>query len=97
MKWYSPLLLTGLLLVPATPAAGQTLLSLMGGINVASLEVDSSDPLVPNLQSVSRMSIGLAATIPISEPGPGSNSAAPTLRREEVWRCKRTAQPSRQT
>ena len=27
----------------------------------------SSDPLVPNLQSVSRMSIGLAATIPISE------------------------------
>ena len=67
MKWYSPLLLTGLLLVPATPAAGQTLLSLMGGINVASLEVDSSDPLVPNLQSVSRMSIGLAATIPTSE------------------------------
>ena len=67
MKWYSPLLLTGLLLVPATPAAGQTSLSLTGGINVASLEVDSSDPLVPNLQSVSRMSIGLAATIPISE------------------------------
>ena len=67
MKWYSPLLLTRLLLVPATPAAGQTLLSLTGGINVASLEVDSSDPLVPNLQSVSRMSIGLAATIPISE------------------------------
>ena len=67
MKWYSPLLLTGLLLVPATPAAGQTSLSLTGGINVASLEVDSSDPLVPNLQSVSRMSIGLAATIPTSE------------------------------
>ena len=67
MKWYSPLLLTGLLLVPATPAAGQTSLSLTGGINVASLEVDSSDSLVPNLQSVSRISIGLAATIPTSE------------------------------
>ena len=45
----------------------QTSLSLTGGINVASLEVDSSDSLVPNLQSVSRISIGLAATIPTSE------------------------------
>ena len=54
------------LLLPVTPALGQTVVALTGGWNLASLALEiRGDDASP--RSITRHSIGLAATIPMSE------------------------------
>ena len=72
MKRYSTLLLPTLLTavfltLEATPVRAQTTLSLMGGVNFASMNTDFDDALAPDLEFVTRMSVGLAATIPVTD------------------------------
>ena len=67
MRLLSFSVLALLSLVPGIPVSAQTTVSVMGGLNSASLDVDGAsvdDPVV--FQSVKRMSVGLAATFPIS-------------------------------
>ena len=54
-------------LVLGTSAHAQTTISFTGGMNLASLNLDTDDAFVPNLQSVTRLSFGIAATIPASD------------------------------
>ncbi|MCY4573510.1 MAG: porin family protein [Gemmatimonadetes bacterium] len=54
------------LLTPA-PTAAQTKLGITGGLNLASVDISSESGLVPDFESVTRLSLGLSATIPISE------------------------------
>ena len=63
----TPLLVTILLLLTWTPAFGQISLAVTGGVNIASLDISTDDAFVPEIQSVTRLSIGLAANIPVSE------------------------------
>ena len=67
MRRLSLALLGPLLLVFATSIQAQTRVSLMAGANLASLDFDTDDLLVPNLQSVTRLSAGIAVTIPASD------------------------------
>ncbi len=63
----TPFLATALLLLPASPAFGQTTLALTGGINIATLDIGSDSGFVPDTESATRISFGLAATFPRSE------------------------------
>ncbi len=56
-----------LLLLVRMPVAGQTSLALTGGVNIASVDVGDDSRLVPDFQSVTRNSLGLAADFPLSE------------------------------
>jgi opacity protein-like surface antigen len=67
MKWFPTACLAVLLLLPSTPASAQTTVSAMGGLNMASLDLDVDDALAPILQSVNRMSVGLTSTFPVSD------------------------------
>ena len=61
-----PVLAIAPLLLPVTPALGQTVVALTGGWNLASLAIEiRGDDASP--RSITRHSIGLAATIPMSE------------------------------
>ena len=55
-----------LLLTPA-PTAAQVKLGVTGGLNLASVNVSSESAFVPDFESVTRLSLGLSATIPLSE------------------------------
>lgn len=55
-----------LLLSPA-PTAAQVKLGVTGGLNLASVDVSSESAFVPDFESVTRFSLGLSATIPVSE------------------------------
>lgn len=68
MRTLSPLLIAAafLLLTPAQTAA-QTKLGVTGGLNLASVSVSSESGFVPDFESVTRLSLGLSATIPVSE------------------------------
>ena len=64
----SALLTAVLLTLGATPVRGQTTLSLMGGVNRTSLSTDADGASrAPVFESLTRMSIGLAATLPLSD------------------------------
>ena len=72
MKRYStlllvPILLTAVLLMPRASLHAQTTLSLTGGVSLASMNTDFDDALAPDLESLTRMSVGLAATIPVTD------------------------------
>lgn len=63
-----PTLLTAVLLsLGVAPVRAQTTLSLTGGVNRTSLNVDADGAFSPDLESLTRMSVGLAATIPVSD------------------------------
>lgn len=66
MKWLSTLLLA-IPLLSTTPASAQTRLSVMGGLNSASVNLDTEAHPDANIQPVTRMSHGLAVTFPTSE------------------------------
>ncbi len=63
----SMLLTAVVLTLGATPVRGQTTLSLTGGVNITSLDTDSDGTRSPGFESLTRMSIGLAATLPVSD------------------------------
>lgn len=73
MKWFStlllPTLLTAVLLtLGATPVRAQATLSLTGGVNRTSLRTDADgSSRGPVFESLTRMSIGVAATLPVSD------------------------------
>lgn len=54
------------LLTPAA-AAAQIKLAVTGGMNLASVDVSTEDTFVPDFESVTGLSLGLSATIPLSE------------------------------
>ena len=60
-RFATPLLATILLLLTGTPAFGQVSLAVTGGVNIASLDISTDSDFVPDLKSVTRLSIGLAA------------------------------------
>ena len=63
-----PTLLTAVLLTLAAPVRAQVTLSLMGGVNRTSLGTDADGASrAPVFESLTRMSIGLAATLPVSD------------------------------
>lgn len=62
-----PTLLTAVFLTPGAPVRAQTTLSLTGGVNITSLDTDGDGTLSPGFESLTRMSVGLAATLPVSE------------------------------
>lgn len=67
-KLLLPTLLTAVLLtLEATPVRAQATLSLTGGVNLTSLDTDSDGTRFPGFESLTRMSIGLAATLPVSD------------------------------
>ena len=55
-----------LFLVLGTPVSAQTTVSLMGGLNSATLDWDADVVPAWFFLSVKRMSVGLAATFPVS-------------------------------
>lgn len=62
-----PTLLTAVCLTLGAPVRAQTTLSLTGGVNITSLDTDSDGTRSPGFESLTRMSIGLAATLPVSD------------------------------
>ena len=66
-RFATPLLAIILLLLTWTPAFGQVSLAVTGGLNIASMDISTDDDFVLDLQSVTRLSIGLAANIAASE------------------------------
>ena len=62
-----PLLAVVLLLLVQAPAAAQTTLALSGGINIASADVEDASEMVPDIVSVTRVSVGLAAGLSLSD------------------------------
>lgn len=63
----STLLTAVFLTLGATSVRAQATLSLTGGVNRTSLSTDSDGALAPDFESLTRMSVGLAATIPVSD------------------------------
>ena len=64
----TPILATTLLLLTVTPAFSQVSLAVTGGVNIATLKVDTEFGAPPGAEkSVKRLSIGLAANIAASE------------------------------
>ena len=63
MKWLTTLLIAAALL-PGAPASAQIRLSVMGGINRATMDLDTEAPIA---EPRSGMSIGLTAAIPASD------------------------------
>ena len=66
-RFATPLLATILLLLTGTPAFGQVSIAVTGGVNIASLDISTGSDFAPDLKSVTRLSIGLAANIPASD------------------------------
>ena len=65
MNRLSTSLLAGaLLLLPGSPASAQTTFSLLGGVNIASLDVSARD-VIEDTVALRRMSVGLALSIPV--------------------------------
>jgi len=61
------LLIAVLLSLEVTHVRAQTTLSLTGGVNRTSLNVDADGAFSPDFESLTRTSVGLAATIPVSD------------------------------
>jgi opacity protein-like surface antigen len=62
-----PTLLTAVCLALGAPVRAQTTLSLTGGVNITSMDADSDGTRSPGFESLARMSIGLAATLPVTD------------------------------
>lgn len=64
-----PLLLIAAPLLALTPAptAAQVKLGVTGGLNLASVSVSSESGFVPDFESVTRLALGVSATIPFAE------------------------------
>ena len=62
-----PALPTVALSLPGTPLHAQTTLSFMAGLNRTSLDVDTDEAFSPDFKSLTRMSVGLAVTVPVSD------------------------------
>lgn len=60
----TPLLAGALLLVPGPTASAQTTFSLLGGVNIASLDVSALD-IIEDTVALRRMSVGLALSLPV--------------------------------
>ena len=60
-------LLTAVCLTRGAPVHAQTTLSLTGGLNITSLDTDNDGTRAPGFESLTRMSIGVAATLPVSD------------------------------
>lgn len=56
-----------LFLLAPPPAAAQTGLALTGGVNIVSLDVADDTEIVPDAQSINRISLGLTADFSLSE------------------------------
>ncbi|MCY3679262.1 MAG: outer membrane beta-barrel protein [Gemmatimonadetes bacterium] len=56
-----------LFLLVHMPAAGQTSLAFSGGMNISSMDIGDESGLVPDVQSATGVSLGLAADFPLSE------------------------------
>lgn len=68
MRTFSSLLIaTPLLLLTPAPSAAQTRLGITGGLNLASVDVSSEEAFVPDFESKTGLSLGLSATLPLSE------------------------------
>lgn len=61
------LLAVVLLLLAQAPAAAQTTLALSGGINLASANVEDASAMVPDIVSITRASVGLAAGFSLTD------------------------------
>ena len=80
-----PTLLTAVLLsLEVTHVRAQTTLSLTGGVNRTSLNVDADGAFSPDFESLTRTSVGLAATIPVSDRF-GLQLGGRYAQREDVW------------
>lgn len=65
MKRLPTSLLAGaLLLIPGQSASGQTSFSLLGGVNIASLQVSARD-IIEDTVALRRMSVGFALAVPV--------------------------------
>ncbi len=74
------------LMLEVTPVHAQTTLTLTGGVNRTSLGTDADGASrAPGFESLPRMSIGLAATLPVSDCLGGSSLEDGTLRRVDAW------------
>lgn len=62
-----PAVLTAVFLMPGASVRAQTTLSLTGGVNITSLDTDNDGTRAPGFESLTRMSIGVAATLPVSD------------------------------
>ena len=58
-------LLSTLFLFAGAPASAQINLSMMGGANLASTQLSSEDVAAPTSETVTRVSVGVAATFPV--------------------------------
>ncbi len=67
MKHLAPLLAVALLPLAQTPTSAQTTLALTGGLNFASADVTDETAVVPDVVSITRISVGLAADFSLSE------------------------------
>ena len=68
MRNASPLLTAAsLLLLTAIPAASQIRLGANGGLNLASAAVSSESDIVPDFESVTRMSLGASVEFPLTD------------------------------
>ena len=61
------LVLSTLFLFAGSPASAQINLSMMGGANLASTALSSDDVAVPTAETVTRVSLGVAATFPVAD------------------------------
>ena len=66
MRNFRYLILSTLFLFAGSPASAQISLSMMGGANLASTELSSDDVAVPTSETVTRISLGVAATFPLT-------------------------------
>ena len=62
-----PLIAAPFLLLTPASAIAQIKLGVTGGLNLASVDVSSESAFVPDFESVTRLSLGVSATIPLSE------------------------------
>ncbi len=66
MRNFCYLALSSLFLFAGAPASAQIHLSMMGGANLASTELSSDEVAVPTSETVTRISVGVAATFPVA-------------------------------
>ena len=67
MRIFRYLALSTLFLFAGSPASAQISLSMMGGANLASTDLASDDVAPPTPETVTRISLGVAATFPLAK------------------------------
>ena len=90
MKRLPTSLFAAALLLPCGPAASaQTTFALLGGVNIASLDVSARD-IIEDTVALRRMSVGLALSLPVGEAS--ACSSGPRWRRR-VEACSSVTAP----